>query len=908
MNLKRNILNYAMNFILALALCFSFVYALTESMGLKYSPFYILLAISCLYILYTLISYNKLVFRISGIVILAAAAGTIFLLFYRFRPYADAFIDWFYRAIILQEVIKDPTFSFILTILICILLSPFTFFFTVKKFRFIPILIFGSLLFTTQWMLDFLVSYMSFYLFVLVILVYYFNHIYTKNSSKEVNEYAQPALFTVYAVPVCAIILIISFLIPASSKPIEWKWLDTKISKLYNYIANGGSTYKFDYFSVASSGFGDGDGNLGGKVKKDKTYVLKVDSPRPLYLKASVKDKYTGSKWEESEDSDTTSYSAFQNISSFDYDNILKTLNDSYSFDVSNVSSAIKLNRSFADYVEMLAGMSILSNDEDFLNKYFFTDNVKVTYQNILTRSLFFSNNFFNVNINNVDVKSKQNGVILSEKRLSKKFNYSYTAYTLKSGDEKLIKLLKESHRGLYEDYYNDISNLSKELYDAAVRVSNSPEPAYELFDNYGYKALIFSITSGENLNNTIKQALSQYGVSPENNNIMQYNIDNPHNNTVFIAPLNEETANYPSFKIKGKEFSELQFLIVVHGLLIRNSEEAYQKYLQLPNTLPERVKGLALSITSSYNNQYDKVKAVEKYLSSNYPYTLSPKSTPKGRDFVDYFLFDIKEGYCTYYASSMAVLLRCAGIPARYVEGYALSSRPKSGTIYTVTNDKAHAWVEVYFEGVGWIPFEPTSSFGNSFYGNRTSASGKSPYSKFGDGRDPNRTRPSIPELNGDGTNQNQYQTYAKAKNIPVWRIIIITICVIVLITAVIILINSIKGFIRSRKPAKLSPKESIIGYYKYYLALLSSAGLEILPGETPIVYSERIDKYLTSKPTSFESLTKVFMLARYSPDPLSEKEKELVKSYMPEITEKIRYRLGKLKYFIYKYIMGKI
>jgi hypothetical protein len=131
-----------------------------------------------------------------------------------------------------------------------------------------------------------------------------------------------PLSFTVYAVPVCAIILIISFLIPASSKPIEWKWLDTKISKLYNYIANGGSTYKFDYFSVASSGFGDGDGNLGGKVKKDKTYVLKVDSPRPLYLKASVKTNYR-SKWQET-NRDTTSYSAVQNISNFDYDLYLR--------------------------------------------------------------------------------------------------------------------------------------------------------------------------------------------------------------------------------------------------------------------------------------------------------------------------------------------------------------------------------------------------------------------------------------------------------------------------------------------------------------------------------------------------------------------------------------------------------
>jgi hypothetical protein len=77
----------------------------------------------------------------------------------------------------------------------------------------------------------------------------------------------------------------------------------------------------------------------------------------------------------------------------------------------------------------------------------------------------------------------------------------------------------------------------------------------------------------------------------------------------------------------------------------------------------------------------------------------------------VDYFLFDLKQGYCDYYATSMAVLARAAGLPSRLVVGYATGSYDPANNRYVVTEADAHSWVEIYFAGRGWVEFEPTAS-----------------------------------------------------------------------------------------------------------------------------------------------------------------------------------------------------
>ena len=142
--------------------------------------------------------------------------------------------------------------------------------------------------------------------------------------------------------------------------------------------------------------------------------------------------------------------------------------------------------------------------------------------------------------------------------------------------------------------------------------------------------------------------------------------------------------------------------------------------YLQLPETLPERVKELALSITADDTNVYDKVRAIEGYFArAGFRYETENIAVPnEQQDYVDQFLFETQVGYCDNFSTSMAVMLRAIGIPTRWVKGFAPGEQGQvvDGVYeYIVTNNDAHSWVEVYFPGVGWMPFEPTIGFSNT-------------------------------------------------------------------------------------------------------------------------------------------------------------------------------------------------
>lgn len=126
-----------------------------------------------------------------------------------------------------------------------------------------------------------------------------------------------------------------------------------------------------------------------------------------------------------------------------------------------------------------------------------------------------------------------------------------------------------------------------------------------------------------------------------------------------------------------------------------------------LPAGVDEGVYALTMQVTQNAATAYDRAVAIADYLRANMRYTLKPDYPPVGRDFVSYFLLDSREGYCSYYATAMAVMGRIAGLPTRYVEGYL--ARPGADGAAVLTGADAHAWAEVYFKGVGWIPFDAT-------------------------------------------------------------------------------------------------------------------------------------------------------------------------------------------------------
>jgi len=134
------------------------------------------------------------------------------------------------------------------------------------------------------------------------------------------------------------------------------------------------------------------------------------------------------------------------------------------------------------------------------------------------------------------------------------------------------------------------------------------------------------------------------------------------------------------------------------------------ERYLQLPPSLPRRVRLLAREVVGAANTSYGRVVAIQSYL-RRIPYDRQIPRPPAGSDAVDWFLFENRRGYCDYYASAMVVMCRAVGIPARVAHGYASGEYDPASDSYRVRQLDAHAWPEVYFPAYGWIEFEPTAS-----------------------------------------------------------------------------------------------------------------------------------------------------------------------------------------------------
>jgi hypothetical protein len=135
---------------------------------------------------------------------------------------------------------------------------------------------------------------------------------------------------------------------------------------------------------------------------------------------------------------------------------------------------------------------------------------------------------------------------------------------------------------------------------------------------------------------------------------------------------------------------------------------------LELPERLPSRVQDLANKITADDDNDYDKAQSIIRYLkkTGGYTYTTSPDKLGEEKDVVDSFLFESKKGYCSYFASAAAILCRCAGVPARYVEGVVVDYKDEADGWYPILGKSTHAWTQVYIHGFGWLDLDATPGY----------------------------------------------------------------------------------------------------------------------------------------------------------------------------------------------------
>ncbi len=303
----------------------------------------------------------------------------------------------------------------------------------------------------------------------------------------------------------------------------------------------------------------------------------------------------------------------------------------------------------------------------------------------------------------------------------------------------------------------------------------------------------------------------------------------------------------------------------------LRNAGRDYpswvrDRYLQIPPSLTPRVRELAHKIVDDAHaaTDYDRAAAIEAYLRDpkNYRYSTHITPAPSGRDYMDYFLFDGKEGYCEHYSTAMVMLLRVLDIPAREATGFAPGEPNADQTEWTIRESSAHAWPEVYFPNAGWVQFEPTPSqlvverpVGSDAKGTPGPAESPTPVAR--PTHDPNKNDPDVSPTPFGGVAAT---TGADAGNSgSLWALGVLAA---LLALAVTLLVRD-----RLQRQAVASGR-LVLGGVQYYDRLLRLAwwvGLRARPSDTPFEFAEGVSREVPGTRDLIGPIAQAYVLERY-------------------------------------------
>jgi transglutaminase-like putative cysteine protease len=306
-----------------------------------------------------------------------------------------------------------------------------------------------------------------------------------------------------------------------------------------------------------------------------------------------------------------------------------------------------------------------------------------------------------------------------------------------------------------------------------------------------------------------------------------------------------------------------------------QRSYEIHRKYTTLPETITDRTREFAQTATIDLVSDYGKAIAIRDTLREMYPYTLVTPRLPEGDDFVDWFLFEQKSGYCTSYASAMVVLLRTLNIPSRYVEGYVLPEKGEKEETYRVTNRYAHAWAEVYFEGFGWMTFEPTPGFADTTDFLAQSETDMSGYpGVFGPTDLDELMRRYADNRNNGGLDGGGFVTGPVKEPVPPLTLALMTAGGALLLLILLNLLSKLSDAVAMRRTPD---RRKVVLRYLRMMDWLKLAGMALQEGESLPEFSSRVDNEYYFPETSFLVLSAVFSRVRYGA-----KEPSLVETRM--------------------------
>lgn len=457
--------------------------------------------------------------------------------------------------------------------------------------------------------------------------------------------------------------------------------------------------------------------------------------------------------------------------------------------------------------------------------------------------------------------------------------------YTGKSWDslpakeyEKLDSILNELKVQNFSSLFNKLLGRNVKPYDLTVQ--NMKRNSLRVYVPYGLSSSPEELTGIDFINDGyLRSGNSLFGLREYSMKATSLQIDAWKMSESMMNAFSKEQQPFIRAAIEYKDF-------------------VYSHYTQLPEALKEKLDKYLyehnLNI-KKYTNPNAFANAVITHIQSENSYTLSPGLTPEGRDFVEYFLFDNHRGYCVHFASATAALLRSAGVPARYVEGYAISPDDfkENSEWANIPDSRSHAWVEIYLSAVGWVPVEATPSAQRGIIDHEAAENKPSPINPSEDDVTDDKfynhdILPSEEHSYEDSDYGFSETNGTSTGNSMAGLMRIFKISAMLILLAAILLANrKIQISFRKKRFAQEDSNKAAIAVYDYLVKL------------NVFVYSHADD--VSSIPKELYSLV---LKARFSQHMLSEQELKNLLVYSQEHGSEIRKTVSSFKRFIGMYI----
>jgi transglutaminase-like putative cysteine protease len=322
--------------------------------------------------------------------------------------------------------------------------------------------------------------------------------------------------------------------------------------------------------------------------------------------------------------------------------------------------------------------------------------------------------------------------------------NPSYPSPAQLSGQAQLMRAgrLPFNPKAYYGFSYNLYLNYRGKLDDAIVMRVRSRIPSY-------WRGMAFDHYDGVSWSMSQPNKTQRYGaatppivvhpaveddhraLTARRELIQTFYIESDQSNLIFAAP-EVESLYFPTSYVledtygglrspvqlsKGMVYSVISQTPRYEPMFLRRARAVppspvWEPYLAVPDTVPARVRQMAKRVTAKATNAFDRMEALNRFLATQYRYRLDIPTVTDGRDPIDVFLYEQKEGYCEQFASSLALMGRLVGVPTRLVTGFTAGSLNRLTGYWEVKGSEAHAWVEAYFPAFGWVPFDPSPGF----------------------------------------------------------------------------------------------------------------------------------------------------------------------------------------------------